>query len=404
MAAFEGDRAERKRSLPSPMGIRELINTPEPEENWIADTLIPAEANVLLAGYPKSGKTFFGLDLAVAAATGTRFLGEFTVPRRHRVGMIIMEDRPYRIMRRLERLCSGIDRSLDDLEGFLHLWFRPPLLLSTHTHMMDLSKYVEELQLDLLVVDSYAYVSTGDSNSADDVTPQLMALSGLRKASPELTVLLVHHARKTGRDSSGKRLTDVIRNSSAFGAWYDTGIVLSRSKEIAPIEVRTEMRDLAAPDPFTLMIEDEYPGELGFASSGWLRLNVSEDDPQIIERRQKAEKYIPRVREYLRNNDGCSKKQLKSVGKHSLVDAAFQILCDRGEARYEEPESAGKAGKCHLIEWGSPTYSQPSPGRGNGGSSPSPTPVGGDRDEPHTTDEPTSSHLPDLVTDDDLPF
>src|SRR5690606_31986065 len=135
-----------------------------------------------------------------------------------RVGLVLMEDVAHRVRRRLERLCIAHDTTLPELDGYLHLWFRPRLRLTDVT-AVELAQYAGELDLDLLAVDSWAYVARGDSNDADDVTPQLMALSACRDERPGLTVQLVHHARKTapGMDPGAERLTDAIRNSGAFG-------------------------------------------------------------------------------------------------------------------------------------------------------------------------------------------
>ena len=87
-----------------------------------------------------------------------------------------MEDQAHRVRSCLKRLCAGRETTLADLDGSLHFWFRPPLRLNDPT-VVELAGYASELDLDFLGVDSWAYVAKGDSNSADDVTPQLQALS-----------------------------------------------------------------------------------------------------------------------------------------------------------------------------------------------------------------------------------
>src|SRR5690606_34059873 len=110
---------------------------------------------------------------------------------------------------------------------------------------------------------------------------------GCRQRRPTITVGLTHHARKDqGQKDGGTRLTDVIRNSGAFGAWYDTGLVLSRRDELSPVKVRAEHRDDAAPEPFGFVVRDQHPAgpENRFRSSGWLRLEVSDGTPEELER------------------------------------------------------------------------------------------------------------------------
>ena len=200
------DQEERK--LPAPMGINDLMQVAEPEEHWLVEGHVPAGGNVLVAGYPKTFKTFFLLELSVALASQTPFLGKFDVPERRRVGLVLMEDQAHRVRRRLNRLCEGRRIDLSELDGWLHFWFRPPLRLNDQT-VRELGDYAAELELDFLGIDSWSYVASGDSNSADEVTPQLQDLSLARTKREGLTVELTHHARKEREDKkTGTRLTD----------------------------------------------------------------------------------------------------------------------------------------------------------------------------------------------------
>jgi hypothetical protein len=349
-----GGRTSQRR-LAAPFGVTELLDLPEPEESNIIDPIIPSDANVLLAAYPKCFKTGFLSDVAISATAGISLLDRFRARRRHRVGLVLMEDRAHRWRRRLWRLCKGHGLTPEDLQGWLFTWFRPPLVLSDPAVMADLHAYVQEYKLDLLIVDSWSYVSTGNPNDAEVVTPQLMALSRLREDAAGLSVLLVHHARKTkpGDDEEGERLTDAIRNSSAFGAWYDAGIVLSRRNETAPIKVRTELRDLPALDPFMFTLEDECAAtaENGFRPGGWLRMKPSSAPPAVVQRSAEVERFVSAVQEVLTAQPGCSKAELRKriKGDNAFIVAAFELLCERGEARYEAPSKRGSGGRCFPI-------------------------------------------------------
>jgi len=343
---------ERPRKLAAPMGVKELLQVEEPEEQWLTEGVTPADSNTLTAGYPKCLKTFLLLEEAVALASGTPFLGRFPVPTRRRVGLVLMEDRDHRVRRRVERLCEGRGINLRDLDGYLHIWFRPNLRLTDIT-ALELADYAGELDLDFLGMDSWSYVATGNSNSADEVTPQLQALSHARTQRPGLTVRLLHHARKDPADGGGKRLTDIIRNSSAFGAWYDCGMVLARKDEQSPVTARMEFRDYPEVDPFAFVMEDEHPGDPmhGVPPHGWLKLTVSATTPQTLERRVDAEKMIPAVLEFIRDNPKASHTKVRKgiKGDNAAIDAALTLLKERGTINIKDPPKPGMGAEISIL-------------------------------------------------------
>src|SRR5690625_2457355 len=382
--------------VPAPLSMTDLAALSEPEEAWIVQGLLERDSNLLVAGYPKSHKTNFLLELSLAGATATPFLGRFRVPEPIRVGLVLMEDRPHRIRRRLERMCQARGVTLEELEGRLFIWFRPALQLNDAHAMQEIGAFVESLDLDLLLIDNWALVQSRNSNDADEVTPQLDALSRLRDRRDGLTVGLVHHARKTAPsngEASGDRLTDVIRNSSAFGAWYECGIALIRQDETAPVRVRVEMRDLPSPDPFVFVVDDEFSAgpDYGVQPGGWLRLRATDRPPAVIEREAAAERFREPVLEFLRANPGCSKRQLRDgiQGENPLIEAAFSALIHEGKAWYKQPKKRGQAGQCFATV---PDRAATVPGHTSGGTVPTvpathPLKEGGRTGAPSTTTE-----------------
>lgn len=353
MGSTEDETQDRK--IPPPLSLRQLMQAEEPEEDWLVDGLIPAGGNILLVGYPKTYKTMFLLELGIALASGTDFMGKFNVPEAKKVGIILMEDQEHRVKRRIERLCEGRYLNPDTLYGQMHFWFRPPVRLNENQVAKELAEYAGDLGLDFLAVDSWSYVSVGNSNSADEVTPQLQRLSYVRHANPKLAIQLTHHARKelVGQDSNGGgRVPDEIRGSGAFGAWYDTGVVLSRKDETAPVKVRTELRDFPAPDPFVFSVDDQEDAssDNNHTPQGWLRLRVSDYRPEVVDRMAAAENLAPAVLQFVRDNPGSSKRQVRLgvTGRGRDLDHAIEILEKTGQIRIEDPKGPGKP--AHLFE------------------------------------------------------
>jgi hypothetical protein len=315
-----------------------LVEAEDPPESWIADKIVPTAANVLVVGGPKSHKTNLLLDLAVSSAVGGRFLQKFAAKDARRVGLVLMEGARSQLKKRLLRICEAHGVALADVENLL-CWFRPPLSLEEGSESVhDLRTYVEHYKLDVLAVDCWAYVARGDSRNEDDVVRQLRALSSLRGTNEALSVVLLHHARKPNRDERERgRLTDEARGSSAFGAWYDAGLLLTRPNATAPVRVDVELRDYPSPEPFSFAVEDEFPGESETWPTGYLRLRALDEDPHTVERDAVAERFLPLVEKYLKENPGSSKNEVEKAirGDTRAIRAAIALHCEQGSVRYE---------------------------------------------------------------------
>lgn len=336
------------RRLPAPLGILDLLEVEEPEHDWLFEGLISAGGNVLCAAYPKSFKTMFLLLVAVCLAAGKPLFGMFPAPVRRRSGLILMEDQAHRIRHRLARLCQGLGIALRDLDGWLHLWFRPKIQLLDKPLMAELGAYARDLDLDLLAIDSWSYVAEGDSNSSDDVGPQLQAFGDLRDHRPGLTTWLTHHAKKTaGQDTSELRIADIVRNSIHFSAWYETGVLLERKAEDSNlVTIRTDLRDGAPPPALAVDVLDEFPADPPERprSSGWLRMSAVAGDALTAVRNEAGKRLAPTVLDFIRENPGCSKRAVRGgvKGGNSDIDSALAHLKTSGEITVYEPVQKGK--------------------------------------------------------------
>jgi hypothetical protein len=118
-----GERALQPASLtpPSPGGARplctslltlrngaQIADTDHPPQQWLVDDMMP-EGCHLLIGKPKKGKSWMSLQLAIAVATGTEFMGQEC--KQGRVLYLALEDTERRIKSRLRATCKalGID-------------------------------------------------------------------------------------------------------------------------------------------------------------------------------------------------------------------------------------------------------------------------------------------------------
>ncbi len=202
----------------------QLTQCPQ-DQRWLVEELWSEEAVGIIGGEPKVGKTFLGLDLAVAVASGTRCLRQYPVRRRGRVLLYAAEDAPYVVRQRLEGICAAAEVALDTLD--LQVITAPSLRLDLQEDQARLTDTVAELQPKLLLLDPFVRLHRIDENASGDVAPILAYLRGLQRQY-HVAVTVVHHAKKgAGRTRAGQAL----RGSSEFHAWGDSNLYLRRTGE-----------------------------------------------------------------------------------------------------------------------------------------------------------------------------
>lgn len=236
----------------------------------IVDGMIPAGLTVL-AGAPKRGKSWLALQLAIAVAGGTPFLGHNT--ERGDVLYLDLESRQYRVQQRLrtvlpgkapdrlriaheaERLDSGLLDQLDEWCGRVE---RPSLV----------------------IIDTLGRVKAGSRRgenayeSDTRIYGELQAFAQRRK----LAVLAVHHLRKSLPDTD--RLERISGSMGLVGV-CDAVIGLGGKRtEPENVQLTVDSRDF---DPLDLVLEFER-GSWSMRSANseeYQRIKTYNEDPVI---------------------------------------------------------------------------------------------------------------------------
>jgi hypothetical protein len=87
-----------------------------PEARWLIKSLWADSGVGVIGGTPKSYKSWLGLEIACAVASGTRCLGHFEVPRAGPTLVYLAEDDLGEVRIRLEHLAQSRGLSLDELD------------------------------------------------------------------------------------------------------------------------------------------------------------------------------------------------------------------------------------------------------------------------------------------------
>ncbi len=195
---------------------------------YLLDGLL-TEGFTILAGRPKSGKSWLCLQLAHSLAVGFPFLGEFTVPKRKRVCYLAFEDSDNRLTFRTQTI--GCLPS-DDLV-FYTQWPRGQAGISAlreHTKVFD-----------VVIIDILQRVLGGDVdfNAYEQVMDIMSLLSDIWR-STGTSIIAVMHTRKRGKE--GATLESVL-GSQGFVAAVDNIAMLDRRAESKTGYLRIEQRD-----------------------------------------------------------------------------------------------------------------------------------------------------------------
>ncbi len=150
----------------------------------------------VIAGLQESRKSWLLLDLAVALASGTPWLGKWPCARLKTI--ILDQERPSEEMqRRLDALIAGRGLKEDDMEGFLipKAGLEPPFKLNLDPSFQAFEKMIDEVRPEVVIVDSLKTIQSGDINSNADMQRLFERVKMLRLKYKTAFVIL-HHENK----------------------------------------------------------------------------------------------------------------------------------------------------------------------------------------------------------------
>jgi len=215
------------------------------EHSWLVRELWSQGAVGFIAGAPKLGKSWLGLDLAVSVASGTPCLGHFAVDAPGPALIYLAEDALPLVRDRLVSLCTHRGLALDSID--LHVITAPSLRLDLSADRERLATTLARRRPRLLVLDPLVRLHALDENSAAEVSEMLGFLRALSREHA-VALVLVHHMSKKGRPQLGQAL----RGSSDLHAWADDSLYLTRGK--TSLLLTLEHRSAPAADPVPLAL------------------------------------------------------------------------------------------------------------------------------------------------------
>jgi KaiC/GvpD/RAD55 family RecA-like ATPase len=218
---------------------------------FIVDGLIQRGDFVLLAGRPKSGKSWLVLQIAQAIDTGADFLGKSTI--KTKVLYLALEDGERRVAERLHiRKWKPENASLtfsclsfDDDHG------------AAGPGLDQLFNTILENQFGLVIIDTLRKALSGKNDESDNAAMGAILYQIADFAHRHgVTIILTHHTTKGNADDPFA----TIRGAGAIRGAYDVGIVLQRDPKEKEAALHIESRDIDA-DGMTIKFDK---------SQGWI--------------------------------------------------------------------------------------------------------------------------------------
>lgn len=191
-----------------------------PEPKWAIPGLLP-EGLTILAGRPKRGKSWMGLGIALAVASGGKALGKIDVEKGDAL-YLALEDNPRRLQNRLAQLKDPEIK----LPSRLHLVTEfLPLQLGGMLTLLDwLDKHPKT---HLVVIDTLGRILPSGKANSNQFVDDYQFIGKLQKLSIDrsFALLVIHHVRKQSADYALDRVAGTTGiTGAADSVWVlDTG-------------------------------------------------------------------------------------------------------------------------------------------------------------------------------------
>lgn len=227
------------------------LSTAESAPRWLIKELWGASSVGVIGGAPKCAKTWLGLDMALSVATGTPCLGKYAVPEPGPVLVYLAEDALPVVRQRVGGMARhrGLDLAGVEIDAIT----APVLRLDRERDRARLLETTRRLRPRLLVLDPLVRLHGIDENNAGEVAELLAYFRSLQRQF-DLSVVLVHHTRKSG--AMGVAAGQGLRGSSDIHAFGDSNLYLRRSREHLMLASEHRAAPAAAPVYLELVATD----------------------------------------------------------------------------------------------------------------------------------------------------
>lgn len=295
---------------------------PKTKTAWLIEHLWLENACGIIGGQPKCCKSWLGLEMALAVASGKPCLGRYPVPVAGPTLIFMAEDRIEEVQSRVAQLAKARNVAIDTLD--MHLITAPVVRLDSEEDCIRLHETLACLKPKMLLLDPLVRLHRLDENSAREISGLLGFLRELERRH-SVAVVLTHHASKRAHARPGQGL----RGSSDLHAFGDSNIYLSRKGD--DLELTVEHRSAPAMESLTLRLSNEPSVHLAFAKDSQSQEQEISLRERVVELLRRESKPWTRcaLREELRVNNqrlGHAIQELLTASRIAHLDGHYRLV------------------------------------------------------------------------------
>ena len=255
-------KAAKKSSQAWSVPVDRYLAVESRDPQWMIEGLWSDKSHGIVAGEPKTRKTYVGIDIALSVATGTDCLGHFKVVKPGPVLMIQEEVSDAEMRKRLRYIAASkglggaIHRKGDELSVHfpdpipLYLRNRKQFDLSSDDSFQMLHKQVTRKGISLVILDPLQLMlGEVDENRASEVRPILYNILQLKEETGT-GVMIIHHYNKAS-DKNPRKGGQRMLGSQAFHGWVESALYLSKNEKYET-EVEREFRNFEEMQDFSI--------------------------------------------------------------------------------------------------------------------------------------------------------
>jgi len=237
---------------------------PQPEIHWTIPALLP-EGLAIIAGKPKTGKSWLALNIATGVSIGAPVLGSIAIEKRLKTLYLALEDSERRLRARMDTINAIGSNSLI----FHTAWAKGERALE------DLRLWLQcNTDCKLVIVDTLARIRE-QHEGGPDYQADSDDIAEIKRIADHChcTILVVHHTRKAAADD----YMDLVSGTTGITGTADTIWILRRPRGSNEANLDMTGRDIE---------ETEKALRFDFMAGGWSLLGDAAEHRKSMERQE----------------------------------------------------------------------------------------------------------------------